>query len=321
MTTTRPKRPLNLSSHSELSKLASCEMAWHLHYVEKIRGEQSEAMARGTIMHTLCNAFWRPSDGSAGDWRTEVAKMIVEDGADHQHVSVDTVVEEPYATCIWLMKRYERHYAPMLSQVRVLSEEYDARAKIPGTRNKHQAIIDNIWEIGDFLWMVERKTYGRADKSSMVDVDPQLTNNLWVARTSLGLDIHGIIWDGIYTHRWMPEKPTQKALIEAELAGNPDFAAQCVTGKERTEWARAQVEVHPGVERPDSESFEMLYLDRTEKHIAAAQKEIRAVLRRRDALRRGAIPIRNLGPFCRSCEGQSECFDRLAFPLDTDVSA
>lgn len=298
-------------------------MAWHLHYVEGIRGEQSDAMLLGSICHSLANAFWRPSDGSPGDWRSELAAMVCEEDADPNLIDVATIEAEPYATAHWLMERYERHYAPMLGTVRVLSEEYDARAAIPGTRNKHQAIIDNVWEIAGKLWMVERKTFGRQGKSSQVDVDPQLTNNLWVARDALGLDIQGIIWDGIYTYRWKAEKPTQAALIAEALAGPNGGVFGDSTKKFQTEWAREKLLTHPGLDRPDSESFEMIYLDRTDKHIAAAQAELRAALSRRNALRRGAVPVRNLGPFCGNCEAQTECFERLAFPqsVDIDLSA
>lgn len=304
-TKTRPKRPLNLSSHTELSTLSQCEMRWHMKYVEKMEFPASPQMELGSLVGRLTNVFWRGEN-----WRQALAEEVCEDGADVDSIVVETLEEQPYADAVWLMERYERHYAHMLKDVRVIADEYDARASIPGTRQKHQAIVDNLWEIKGKLWMVERKTYGRTDSLDMVDVNPQLTNNLWVARTALGVDIEGIIFDGIYTYRWKAQKPTQKDMIEE--------AAAAGTKMTRDE-ARAAVEAHPGVDRPDGDSFTMLYLDRTAKHIDAAQDEIRAQLKRRDALRRGALPMRNLTTWCNNCPARATCFERLAFPQDIEI--
>lgn len=301
----RKPRPKNLSSHTELSTLSQCEMRHHFKYVEKLEFPASIQMELGSLVGRLTNVFWHGQD-----WRSALATEIVEEGADIDLVKLGEVEEQPYADAYWLLKRYERHYEHMLKDVRVIADEYDARASIPGTRQKHQAIVDNLWEIKGKLWMVERKTYGRTDSLDMVDVNPQLTNNLWVARTALGVDIEGIIFDGIYTYRWKAQKPTQKDLIEEAAAAGV---------KMTRDEARAAVEAHPGVDRADSESFTMLYLDRTEKHIAAAQIEIRAQLKRRDALRRGADPMRNLTTWCNNCPAKSTCFERLAFPQDIEI--
>ncbi len=185
----------------------------------------------------------------------------------------------------------------------------------------HQAIIDNIFKIGKRRFMVERKTYGKTEKLDLVDVDPQLTNNLWVAREHTGLKIDGIIFDGIYTYHWKTEKPTQAQVLEEGLAsGESGTALRALNKTEQRDWAREAVARHPGIDRPDSESFEMLFLDRTAKHIAAAQLEIGGQLRRRAQLRRGVRPNRNIGPFCKNCAAKGECFSDLAFPQDTQLA-
>jgi PD-(D/E)XK nuclease superfamily len=298
-------RPLNLSSHTELSTLSQCERRWWYQYVQKIRGEASLPMILGSTMGECCDEFWL-----GNDWRRMLRTLVllaeaeangyVPEIAGVDLIDLDRVTVEPYATAYWLMQRYERHYAKLLPRVRVVAQELDCRATIPGTKQKHQAIVDEIWELDGAYWMVERKTYGKTDKLNLVDVDPQLTNNLWVAAKDTGMKFAGIIFDGIYTYHWKPEKPTQKQLIEE-------------TGCSRDE-ARERVESHPGIDRPDSESFEMLFLDRTAKHIAAAQLEIGGQLRRRAQLRRGVRPIRNIGPFCTNCAAKSVCFEDLSFP-------
>ena len=315
--TKRPKRPANLSSHTELSTLTQCERRWWYSYVLKIRGEASLPMILGSTMGVTCDAFWR-----GDNWEEVIAALVCEEGADIDSIDVDTITEEPYATAVWLMRRYERHYEYMRPKVKVIAQELDCRATIPGTKFKHQAIIDEVWEIDGRNWMVERKTYGKTDKLAMVDVDPQLTNNLWVAREHTGMKFAGIIFDGIYTYRWKAEKPTQKALIEEDIA-NVDvidgITLESMKKADQTDWARAALERHPGVDRPDSESFEMLYLDRTAKHIKQAQIEIVGQLKRRAQLRRGTHPNRNLGPFCTNCPARSQCFEDLAFPQDVEV--
>ena len=322
----RVTRAKNLSSHTELSELTSCERRWWYKYVKGIRGEASDPMILGSTMGVLCDAFWRHKD-----WRPLLCAYIGDEGVDFDYIDLDLVTEEPYATAYWLMQRYERHYANMLDEVEVVYTELDCRAKIPGTNQVHQAIIDNIFamKIGKKKrhFMVERKTYGRMEKLDFVDVDPQLTNNLWVAQEVLDIKLDGIIFDGIYTHRWKAEKPTQAQCIVDGIENQVYLTdARCelaeATKKEQTEWARAAVERHPGVERPDSESFEMLFLDRTPKHIEAAQEEIKGQLRRRAQLRRGVRPNRNIGPFCKNCPAKSECFSDLAFPQnDIEVVA
>lgn len=313
-----PKAP-NLTSYSELSTLASCEMKWWLRYKEGIKGEQTDAMLLGTLMGKLCDVFWLGED-----WRV-AAQSLWGDYATAHELNVDVDVEdielEPWVTALWLMRRYESQYGPELGTIRVVAQEQHYKARIPGTKQTHEAYIDEVWEDHrGRLWVVERKTYGRSQRSDLVWVDPQLTLNLWVAHAASGQEFAGIVWDGIYTYRWKPEKPTQAHVIAEEIERNPGFTSEYVTKKEQTEWAREAVARHPGIEaHPPSDSFEMLWMDRTPEHIDAALAEVRAGIRRREALRRGAKPLRNIGPFCGNCAGKSVCFSRLAFPQDDIV--
>lgn len=308
------KRPRNLTSHTELSKLAQCEMSWHLRYNEGIKGEQSEQAWLGTLVHLGAAAFWR-----GDDWRVELCKAIAEEGADPALIDLTYFDEGPVASAYWLLQRYERHYADERQDVEVVAQELDLRATIPGTKQVHQAIVDELWRVRGRLWLVERKTYGRDTQVRLAEFSPQLTNNLWVAKAN-GYDVHGIVFDGIYTYRWKPEKPTQAAMMEMLLADDPRYAGY--TQKNLREIAKQEIERRPGVDRPDSESFTHLWLDRSEAHIEAAQAEIRAGIARRNALRRGAVPLRNIGSLCeRHCDQRSVCFERLAFPQMFELDA
>lgn len=326
MTAARKPRPLNLSSHTELSTLSHCERRWWYKYVQKIKDARSPAMILGITLGQCCNEFWL-----GNDWRRMLRTIIlcaeaeasgfVPELADVDLIDLERVTAEPFADAYWLMQRYDRQYASMYPKVKVLGQEIDCRAKIPGTTQVHQAIIDELWQIGKRKYMVERKSFGRNDKSDLVDYDPQLTNNFWVAQEHLGIKLDGIIWDGIYTHHWTPTKPTQGQLIEEVLQkpGCGEWEKRYPTKAAQRDWAREQVELHPGLDRLDSESFQMLWLDRTPKHIEAAQKEIAGQLRRRAQLRKGVQPMRNIGPFCKNCPAKVQCFEDLAFPQAFDV--
>lgn len=306
-----------MTSHTELSTLAQCEMKWHLRYREGIVGEPSDSLLLGRMIDAAAAAFW-----AREDWRAVLAAQIVEQGYTDTTPKLDYLDDVPElevpARAYWLMQRYERHYSDFREQVTVLGTQVDLTAPIPETSQVHQAILDQVWMVeGTDIWVVERKTYGRNDRSALVEVDPQLTNNLWVARAN-GIEAIGIIWDGIYTYRWKPERPTQKQLIEDFLASGQGVGW---SKRELTEWAREQAEIVPGVERPDRDSFEMLFLDRHEAHVAAAHQEIRALVSRRAALRRGAQPTRNIGPLCKACAQRETCFERLAFPQSIELAS
>ena len=311
MTATK-KRPRNLTSHTELSKLAQCEMSWKLRYVDGVKGEPSDPMWLGTLVHRGAAAI-----SLGGDWRQALAEAITEEGADPSLVVLEALdADTPAATARWLLERYERHYADDLADVTVVAQELDLRATIPGTKQVHQAIIDEVWDVAGDIWVVERKTFGRNDRLDYVEVDPQLTNNLWVARAN-GIDAVGIVFDGIYTYRWKPEKPTLGAIEEKLVA-----CGYQGTKKDLREQARGvQADESNWVERPDSDSFTRLWLDRQPEHVEAAQTEIRGAISRRNALRRGAHPTRNIGNNCRYCDQRSACWEMLAFPQEIVLDA
>lgn len=309
-------KPDNYTSHTELSRLAHCEMSWKLRYEDGIKGEPSDAMRLGTHVHLGAAAITRGEP-----WQPVLAAAITEEGADPSLVRLEALEpDSPASTAAWLLGRYERVYGASSEfgvwAPTVVDTELELTATIPDTwGDVHLAYIDEVWEdrLG-LLWVVERKTYGRGDRLAWVEVDPQLTLNLWIARAN-GIPAVGIVFDGIYTYRWSPEKPTQKALIEeAEAAGQ-----SWPTKKAATEWAREQVAKHPGIERPDADSFTRLWLDRTDAHIEAALDEVRASVARRTVLRAGAPPVRNLGPHCLRCDQRTSCWESLAFPQDIEV--
>lgn len=301
-----PRRPANITSYSEMSMLASCEQKWSLRYREHLKGDDSQALQLGRLVDIGVSALLKGED-----WYGLLQRTVAEEGADWSYVVLQDI-EGPASTADWLIRRYRDYYG---LPPQVVATQLDLTAKIPGTAQIHRAIIDELWSVDGELWVVERKTYGRNDRLQLVDVDPQLTLNLWVAREN-GYDCKGIVFDGIYTYRWKPEKPTQGDMMNQILADPLRYGEMWkdVSQKVLREKAKALIEESPGIDRPAADSFDRMWLDRTDEHIAEAIKEVKGGLQRRNALRRGARPMRNIGPSCRSCAQRPTCFERLGFP-------
>jgi hypothetical protein len=258
-------------------------------------------MLLGTLIHTGVRAFW--AHEPIIDAMAEAAGIDV--GVfNHLAESVD-----PYSKAVWLMDRYSRYYAD--NDYTVIGAEMEISSRIPGTSILVVSHVDHLVKTGDDnLWLVERKTMSDWSRLDLIDVDPQLTLYYWNLRMN-GYDVYGIMFDAIRTYRWKPEKPSQKDVIAAAENEGMEWP----TTKARTEWAREQVLWHPGIERPLSESFSQLWLDRTDEQVESALKWARAIEDRRQALKvTPADAIRNIGPLCKACFYRDDCFEQFAFP-------
>lgn len=294
--------PVKPTSHTELSTLSTCEMRWFLRYVEKERGETTPQMYLGTLLHESTAHLLEGRPWSTG-WPEDVL-------AGQRN-------EEPWLTAAWLLDRYARYHVHFLAEVEVVANEQRLYVPVPGSKSqKHECVLDSMVKHGKRLWVREAKSYGRTTRVEYLMVDPQLTLNLAVAREHYE-GVAGILFDGIYTHRFALERPTQKQVIaEAEADGSiPTFP----TRKAMQDWAREQVNEHPGYERPLAVSFHQDWMDRTPEHTAAAWAEVCAGISRRNALKRTKQPQRSIGQACGSCAQRGTCWERLAFPLDIEL--
>lgn len=297
------------TSHTELSTLTDCEMRWWLRYGEDVKGEPGPALLLGRLMHTLAGTFQKD-----GDWRQVLkAEVANAGGGSAEHVDLAYLEDDVFGKAYWLMQRYERHYADDYL-LNIVAQELDLKATIPGTGFTHQAIIDEVWRdpAGD-LWVVERKTFSDRRRIASVEYDPQLTGNLWVAKEN-GIDAVGIVFDGIYTKQWVRERPTQASIL-AELEA--EVPRRRSTKADLRALAKVLQAEHPGVDRPDSESFVRLWLDRSDAQIEGALLELEAQVQRRQDLSWGAKPTRNIGPHCDRCDQRGPCLERLAFARPT----
>lgn len=306
----------NWISYSEARTLGHCEEQWRLQYREHEDREPSDKMLLGTLLHVGAAAFWQD--------------VCVDAAVDRELYGGEDFVgrEVPDwvgADADWLMDRYMLWYADMRSDVKAAHSELELTATLPGTKVKVMGHVDEMWEVDGKLWLVERKSYGSRDRLDLLPVDPQISAYCWLAREN-GLDVYGVVFDGIYTYHWKPEKPTQKQMIE-DADGEPWLTDEryqdMPAGKAKQAWARDAVEAHPGVDRPLSESFDLVYLDRTPEQMDEGANWLKAAVSRRNALRRGATPMRNVGPLCKGCRAKDRCFAGLAFPrgdIELDLS-
>lgn len=304
----------NRISFSEANALSQCEERWSLQYRHHEDRQPGDGMLKGTLLHTGADAFW---DGE--DWETAVAEQW---HADDEFAVADSEILDDAQ---WLLDRYTRYYADMRDDVEVYAKELELTAKLPGTKVTLMGHIDHVWRVGGHLYVVERKSYGRRDRLDLLPVDPQISSYVWLARQN-GLDVAGVLYDGIYTHRWTPTKPTQKYLIDGERGRNAepwkDFQHEAGPYFTPQEWARMMVEQHPGIERELSASFDYIPLDRTDEQCELAiEGWLKPALSRRTALRRGATPVRNIGMACKWCPAKPRCWEALAFGGDIPVQS
>ena len=291
-----------MTSYTELSTLASCEKKWEYRYTgPKVDTPPSPAMVKGTLLHGGTNSFWREGTYIVG----------LEEAWGEVATQYDpSPYFEAYADAEWLLERYSRVYGDLTRNAEVESVEKELTARLP-CGEKLKGYVDRFIIINGQRWLVETKSMADWSRLDLMTVDPQLTLYYWLAQEN-GLEPYGILFDAIRTYRWKPEKPTQAQVLETA----PEHIL-ALKKTEQREWARAAVELHPGVERPDGESFQQLWIDRTPEQVETALGWAGAVLGRRDALTSYARPIRNIGPFCKGCAFKDQCFDEFAFPEQT----
>lgn len=185
------ERPRQQSSYSELSALAQCEWKWHWLYGLGNDGPSTQPMVLGTIMHRAI-ADWhgyRPWDVSLADAFAGVENDVSQETRD---------------TAVWLMQRYDEHYYDSLSHITVKDHEIELRSWVWPDKAYLLGYLDGLYEIDGKTYIVERKTYKTRRRLDLLGVDPQLQLYVWLARQN-GLDVDGVMWDGICTYRWKGE--------------------------------------------------------------------------------------------------------------------
>jgi hypothetical protein len=301
---------------SEFSTLANCETQWGYAYLlGAVEPGDKLPLHKGTLLHlgldrwTLGLGATLPEvwtdDINTGGKPGEVRTLHLSD-FDPQ------LVEDVR----WLLARYELVYGsqPPSSWNVISTEEWLTGTIKVGARKvrivgRHDGLIE-IPEL-DQLWLIERKSYGQRGRLDTVQAELQSVIYDYLIQTKYKRKLTGILYDGIYTHRFVPKVPTQKFLIEAELARRPNNGFELLSKARQTEWAREQVALHPGVERDAADSFERQWIDHTQQQIDMSHVVLGATIKRRGVLKTLDDTIPHVGRQCSWCGFKDRCWARL----------
>lgn len=294
-------------NYSQFRVLAECEQKFVYDYVAHLEDRgPTWGRNKGTLLHKFAER-WR-----AGAFIDHPDGPFWPDSWDTYYdgeVSLADFPPEMVDDATWLARRYIEHYGPGLPEDwKLISNEERWEVEITqGQTFILQGGADAVVEIDGELWLWETKSYGDRARLEYIEVDPQLVLYKILVEAATGLPIVGVIYDGIYTKRWVPKKPTQKEIIEA----HPGLT-NGLKGRELQAWARAQVEAHPGVERPASESFDRREPTITEQKIERAKQYLASAVSRRAALVADPeLALPNVGNGCRYCGFKEKCWDDL----------
>lgn len=312
------------TSYSELDTLATCEQRWWLRFPKGGDFKPTPAMQKGTMFHEMIGPWWETGE--------------LPDPVETYEANELDMNEQFYDDTLWLVDRYVRVNADFRKKVKVVGTELELVQEFPYFPVKVVSHVDQLWELDGKLIAVERKTMRGWRRLDLIEYTTQESLYIWQLRAA-GYDIDALVFDAANTYRWVPDKPTQQDMIDSvtESAMGPPWGPRVgepdpeKPGKTLTlaaakrEWARAAVAAHPGIDRPDEDSFQRHWLDRTDEQIEQALRWAQTTMQRRSDLLQLAehgsayTPIRNIGPSCNGCSVQEDCFAGLSFAMEIEL--
>lgn len=309
----------NRINYSELASLASCERKWWYGYNSTY--EESPDNKRGLYLGTLLHLFhdrWMNRELTAGElflpqsWTDDI--NTGGKPGDVRTLTIEDFPDDVISDAHWLMDRWVKHYGmEPPSDWEIIATEEWLTADI-GNGVELVGRHDGLFRVNGDLWLNEVKSYKSKGRLDSIQVEPQPATYVKLVEANYGETIVGIMYDGIYTYHWKPELPTQKALIESAIASGDDQWLLGATKKAQTEWARARLAEHPGIERPVEESFDRRWTDRTPLQITRDMAVYQSAVNHRDYLK--ALPLDstlpNVGMACNMCGFKDRCWSYLA---------
>lgn len=302
---------------SEFWSLTGCEQRWAYGYLRSLEepGEK-RGLHLGTLIHLGLDRWNR---GLGATLPSEWTDDINTGGKPGEERTLRLADFDPevVATAVWLLTRYVEHYgdAPPSSWLMIDSERWLSTAldelKLLVGRTDGVLEIEGDDEIPDGLWLLERKSYGSKGRLDYVHVDPQLVIYSMLVEAEYGRKLTGVVFDGIYTYRWQPVKPTQAAAMEERDAIDPAWRVR-LSKTEQRDWARSHIENTVWPDRPAAESFERRYVDISDEMREVGKNYLYAAIRRRQVLKNDPLQaLPNIGQMCRSCGFRPQCWANL----------
>lgn len=274
-------------SFSELNTFATCEERWYQNYVQRRQGEPTNPMRFGTVMHWLVNEWWETGKVPFA-WRAGEAEEVTL--PEHGKLSYDDAD--------WLMDRYVEHYTPMRESELHVDPEHHGETSLGATLFVPGVGEVELWGTPDgFLrapttrrrFLVERKTMADWRRMEMIDVTPQETLYVWLAREN-GIQVDGVLFDAIKNYRWTRDKhPANDSFQHAFLYRDEEQIAGALR------WATSIIQ------------------RRYDLYPAAHVGRITPIVKMQ--------PIKNLSmQTCGGCTYQDTCWESLSFPHDVEVA-
>jgi hypothetical protein len=295
-------------NYSEFNTLTDCEQRWVYAFLDKEEEQGARKGLRlGTLIH-LWHGRWLMGQGATlpPSWTDDI--NTGGKPGEERTLCLTDFDPELVARAQWLAQRFEAHYGsrPPSSWNVISAEDWMSREFEWGTLVGR---TDGFVEIDGRLWLIEVKSYGsRPGPLAYAVVSPQLGCYSLLAETHFGQRPWGILYQGIYTYQWVPNKPTQKSVIEAWQA-----AGRTEPLKDLKLAAKVFVE-NPAnwTERDPSESFEQLEVDFGDAQLRTAERYLNAAVNRRDVLT--ALPaeaLPSVGQHCKGCGFKDRCWSEL----------
>lgn len=316
-------KPIN---YSEFSALAMCEWRWMFGY---LLNEQEEGARRGlhlgTLLHLGADRWMRGLGATLPSTWTDDINTGGKPG-EERTLSLTDFESELVARAIWLLGRYAECYGEQPpSSWNVISTEEWLTATLPdGTVVVGRT--DGLFEdhLGR-LWLREVKSYGSKGRLDTIGVEPQPTIYYKLVEAKYGRKPFGIMYDGIYTYQWKPERRTL-AEIEEEIKPRHEGTKADLRAAAKVIQAN-----EPGKERPAHESFQREWIDRNQDQLDINDAILTAAVRRRDQLIPRYMPenpewalfeaMPNVGHSCNSCGFKRRCWDILTGDNDIEIEA
>jgi hypothetical protein len=317
-------KPIQVINWSEFSTLANCETQWGYAYLLG-NDEPGDKLAlhKGTLIHLGLDRWTQGLGATLPEVWTDDINTGGKPG-EIRTLHLSDFDSQLVQDVQWLLARYELVYGsqPPSSWNVISTEEWLTGTIRVGSRKlrivgRHDGLI----EVAGGLWLIERKSYGQRGRLDTVQAELQSVIYHFLIQAKYKRQLTGILYDGVYTHRFVPKAPTQTALIEAALLhGSVPGFPYGATKTAQTNWARLRKDDPSlAIERDPADSFERVWIDHTPQQIEMALTILAASMKRRNAIKTLDDTIPHVGRACSWCGFKDKCWARLTGVQDIEL--
>jgi hypothetical protein len=194
-------------NYSEFNTLAQCERKWVYSYARREEETGSRrGLHLGTLLH-LGTELWLRGEYAENVWLPETWSDDIDFGGKpgtERSLSLADFDSSIQQSAISLLNRYVEHYGPVPpSDWEVISTEEWCVMDLPKQGLTVVGRTDGLIRVDGKLWLREVKSYKNRGRLNYIRVDPQLTLYAMLCEATCGEEIHGVLYDGVYTYEWV----------------------------------------------------------------------------------------------------------------------